>query len=788
MRKPCASILLLMVFLTAPLLWAVPVTLSGSGWTITADPEAAQLTISHDKLGLVLQGIRLQQTSGGRMMLTEHWTASVPADNRLTIKTEHPRMTWHFEVSANQLRISTTSAEAVLTGQAPAPAQRILARLLDREGAPVDWVGTGEVAVSYGGGYTHNASLLPRRNPEVAYFALGQVSGRGLHSLFDRPSDVAIDFSEDTDLRRNSQNLDLLDVSIPVPGNTSVRLISDYFTKTLGMPFYVPYNDSHFPSAPMVWSSWTSYYDRVTEADIVQNSDWIGTHLAPYGFQFVQLDDGYDRGPKGEHSWTTNWDQIKFPHDPRWLADYIRSKGLRPGIWLVPNSHAASLAQHPDWYLYYKNGQIVLDYNTPALDSTNPQVLDFLHQEFSTIAGWGYEYFKIDGEHAIPKYVPNVDLSRLHDRNIDPLLAYRNRLAVIRKAIGPNSFIEGDIAGTPLNGVGYIDAFFNGDDLYDNWQGMYSLFSSINANVFFNHLTAYTHPGEGMALEPRISFEEGLKRRNPTVIDTERQREFPLTGFGTTLPEARTVVSLVALTGVVYSLASVMPELPEDRVELLHKTLPTVPILPIDLFSRGTDMGWDKFKHTTPDDYIHNYPEIVDVKVQSAAGSYDVVAMTNWRSWEDHRELTFDSKLGLDPDTSFVAFDFWNQKIEGVLKNRMSVEIAPHDTRVFQLYPLLNHPQLVGNSRHISGTYSVLNVKWDDATKTLAGSAQAVAGDPYALWIYVPSGYVASQVTASTDAGRPVSAMHFQEGSSLRLKFTGANEPVKWTVTFAEAR
>jgi hypothetical protein len=455
---------------------------------------------------------------------------------------------------------------------------------------------------------------------------------------------------------------------------------------------------------------------------------------------------------------------------------------------LVPNSHAASLAQHPDWYLYYRNGQIVLDYNTPALDSTNPQVLDFLHQEFSTIAGWGYEYFKIDGEHAIPKYVPNVDLSRLHDRNIDPLLAYRNRLAVIRKAIGPNSFIEGDIAGTPLNGVGYIDAFFNGDDLYDNWRGMYSLFSSINANVFFNHLTAYTHPGEGMALEPRISFEEGLKRRNPTVIDTERQREFPLTGFGTTLPEARTVVSLVALTGVVYSLASVMPELPEDRVELLHKTLPTVPILPIDLFSRGTDMGWDKFKHTTPDDYIHNYPEIVDVKVQAPAGKYDLVAMTNWRSWIETRELLFDSKLGLDPGTSFVAFDFWNQKIEGVFQNHLSVEIAPHDTRVFQLYPLLNHPQLVGNSRHISGTYSVLDVMWDDATKTLAGSAQAVAGDPYTLWIYVPSGYVVSQVTTSTDAGRPISAENFQESKSLRLTFTGANEPVKWTVTFADAR
>ena len=26
----------------------------------------------------------------------------------------------------------------------------------------------------------------------------------------------------------------------------------------------------------------------------------------------------------------------KFPHGMKWLADYIRGKGFRPGIWLIP--------------------------------------------------------------------------------------------------------------------------------------------------------------------------------------------------------------------------------------------------------------------------------------------------------------------------------------------------------------------------------------------------------------------------------------------------------------------
>ena len=57
-------------------------------------------------------------------------------------------------------------------------------------------------------------------------------------------------------------------------------------------------------------------------------------------------------------------------------------------------------------------------------------------------------------------------------------------------------------------------------------------------------------------------------------------------------------MSYVALTGVAYPLASVCPSFPTERVALLKTTLPTLPILPIDLFSRGTDMRWDRFKDT----------------------------------------------------------------------------------------------------------------------------------------------------------------------------------------------
>ena len=170
---------------------------------------------------------------------------------------------------------------------------------------------------------------------------------------------------------------------------------------------------------------------------------------------------------------------------------------------------------------------------------------------------------------------------------------------------------------------------------------------------------------------------------------------------------ARTLVTYVALTGVAYPLASVMPELPAERVKLLKATMPTLPVLPVDLYSRGTDMRWDTFKHTQADFYIHNYPEILDLKVDAPSGNYDVVGLTNWRSEKTTRELDLVEKLGLDSGARYIALDFWNQRLVGVAQNRLHVEIEPYDTRVLLIHRFLDRPQVLGACRHITGAFSV---------------------------------------------------------------------------------
>jgi hypothetical protein len=403
------------------------------------------------------------------------------------------------------------------------------------------------------------------------------------------------------------------------------------------------------------------------------------------------------------------------------------------------------------------------------------------------LGNWGYEYYKFDGEHALPKYAPPVDRSKLFAPSIDPLTAYRDRVKLIRNVIGPKAFVEGCPAGTPLNGIGFFNSYFNGNDVYNNWNGMHAFVDSINANAFLNHIVVYVMPGEGMELGPRMTVAEARRKRPQSVAETARDREDPMIGFGVTIAEARTLVSITSLTGVAYSLASVLPELPAERLELIKRTLPTLPIVPADLFSRGSQVDWATFKQVRADDFIHNFPEIFDLKINAAAGVYDVVGLVNWRQAKTVKELSFARKLGLDPSASFVVFDYWNQRPLGIFKDRMTVEVDPHDIRVLHVHPLLDHPQVIGISRHISGTFSLLEMKWDSAASVLRGSSQTVPGDAYALYIHMPKGLAVNQASAMSAVDGAVKIRTEREGNFLRMSFVGQREQVDWQVAFKPA-
>jgi hypothetical protein len=109
--------------------------------------------------------------------------------------------------------------------------------------------------------------------------------------------------------------------------------------------------------------------------------------------------------------------------------------------------------------------------------------------------------------------------------------------------------------------------------------------------------------------------------------------------------------------------------------------------------------------------------------------------------------------------------------------------VEPHDTRVLFVHPLLDRPQLVGISRHISGAFSLKNVAWDETKRTLRGTSETVAKDPYTLWIHLPAG-VAPANAKATAGGHDVAVTQKVTGSSLMVRFEAQSAPVDWEIAF----
>lgn len=127
-----------------------------------------------------------------------------------------------------------------------------------------------------------------------------------------------------------------------------------------------------------------------------------------------------------------------------------------------------------------------------------------------------------------------------------------------------------------------------------------------------------------------------------------------------------------------------------------------------------------------------------------------------------------------------------SKKLYGLFKDRMEVEIEPHDTRVFLIHPLLNRPQLIRTSRHITGAYSIRALTWEASKNSLRGSSQGVPGEDYALFIYVPKDMSVSRIQAAATGSRQVPVRHEGTGNSLRVSFEGQPEAVDWKVESAK--
>ena len=124
---------------------------------------------------------------------------------------------------------------------------------------------------------------------------------------------------------------------------------------------------------------------------------------AELGCEYYVMDAGWYTTP--EISWfdgVGEWkaDSQRFPEGLRKVFDYIKSKGMRPGIWLeieVMGINSPAVKELDDDCFFKRHGRRVVDARRYQLDFRNPKVIDYVTKVVDRVVNeYGAEYIKFD--------------------------------------------------------------------------------------------------------------------------------------------------------------------------------------------------------------------------------------------------------------------------------------------------------------------------------------------------------------------------------------------------------
>lgn len=199
-----------------------------------------------------------------------------------------------------------------------------------------------------------------------------------------------------------------------------------------------------FPAVPPMWCSWYGYWDKVTEADILENLALVERHGLPA--DMILLDDGYEAGIGDWLAPREGFGSLER------VVGAVTETGRRAGIWVAPflvGHRSALFAERPEWLVGGASAGHMWDQELAVLDVTHPGAAEHLVDVFATLRGLGITHFKLD-------YLYAGALAGRRHAALDPVAAYRLGLELVRQGAGPDATIHG--CGAPmLPSLGLVD-------------------------------------------------------------------------------------------------------------------------------------------------------------------------------------------------------------------------------------------------------------------------------------------------------------------------------------------
>ena len=402
-----------------------------------------------------------------------------------------------------------------------------------------------------------------------------------------------------------------------------------------------------FAEGPLTgWSDWQYYRRDITEEDVLENLDALVD--GKYPIEYVLVDDGYQRN-------MSDWlvPNERFPHGIGWLAERIREKGFKPGIWIAPltaHESSALVREHPAWLVRDAEGDILAHRShmgtVHVVDYTVPEAVDWLRSLLRTLVGeFGFRWIKLDGP--IRRYYAGAVF---RNRPITSVQHIRLVLEIIREETR-GAILEGEGYYGPT--IGLVDTQRVTQDIQQDWPRLRHT-AQVNLLSTFMHRRWWINNPDAFILRdepsPHCTFDG-----RPEVVMTE--------------DELHTELTALALTGGVVMLTDRMRELSEERRKLVDRFLPVCAeaAKPVDLLNGK------------------RCPEIFHRKVTSGGETRDVIAVFNWEDAPRKMRVSMD-QIDLEPAESHEAFETWTQSSVDVGEGVIDVgEVPAHGVRLVTL-------------------------------------------------------------------------------------------------------
>ena len=172
---------------------------------------------------------------------------------------------------------------------------------------------------------------------------------------------------EMTKYRRHISGLSAVDKTLPTIFNSYMHLAWDSPTEELAMKY-----------APIVAKTGVEYY----VIDCGWHNEEPGDVIYPYVGQWIES-------------------KARFPHGVRKVTDYIRSFGMKAGLWIEPEIVGINCKEMLDYYdddcFFQRHGKRVAVHNRYFLDYRHPKVINYMTETIRRmVEDYGADYIKFD--------------------------------------------------------------------------------------------------------------------------------------------------------------------------------------------------------------------------------------------------------------------------------------------------------------------------------------------------------------------------------------------------------